>query len=249
MPLDGFTITKHKPSPRKFDGEETSIIWMADSKRWIQLIEGVQSDYAIIGGVDSPGDISQFPIAKPKGSLNGNQHGLEAQLLGVTFAGRVLGMTSSYEVYIPGDPNPKRAVRFFEISFDRGRASLRDYNFNVTMGGEANEFGVGRGTEEICLSPDGDRLAWMMHARAEETTLSLFLARWIPSLYQSPHVRIELRTSKLDGTDMKLLGFVEAKPDPRDTWTVNPYGLRWLPGGKKLSFIYENSLWTIPAGM
>jgi hypothetical protein len=56
---------------------------------------------------------------------------------------------------------------------------------------------------------------------------------------------ISLWTSRLDGSDMREIGQQDA---PRvDGWNTSLYDLSWTPDGKRLSFVCDGALWTLPA--
>jgi hypothetical protein len=100
-------------------------------------------------------------------------------------------------------------------------------------------------TEDVELSPPGDRLAWLIHIMAEPSLVQRMLSRWMPWLEARSH--IELRTTKLDGSDVNRIGYIELHYlQPYEDDYAGPGGLRWLPDGRRLSFVYQGGLWTVP---
>ncbi len=90
---------------------------------------------------------------------------------------------------------------------------------------------------ECALSPAGDRLAWILEPRA-------------PSA--GPPPRFELWTSGLRGETMVQVGSTSGKKgEPAGaSWTDESHGprdLRWLPGGKQVSFRLRDDLYLAPA--
>jgi hypothetical protein len=155
-------------------------------------------------------------------------------------------------------PAFQRKIDFFDISLDGGTAVCRPYVISLPKAGEAGEnLFDGNGSlsinEEVHLAPRGDRLAWIVHTHAEPSALETRLAEWIPSLKKASHLRTELRVSRLDGSEMRVIGYVETDlhalmSDMRETRALNePHGLRWLPNGQEVSFLYKGALWKVAA--
>lgn len=51
--------------------------------------------------------------------------------------------------------------------------------------------------------------------------------------------------SRIDGSGMHCLGSVPIKPD--DPAYKQPGEIRWVPGEKRISFLYHDTLYAIPA--
>jgi hypothetical protein len=88
---------------------------------------------------------------------------------------------------------------------------------------------VGRGVDiiEAAFSPWGDEIAWLLYRDA-----------------------FHLCVSRLDGSGLRVVGSFKNTPrlaaDPDSMLKGEPYYLRWTPGGKSLSFLYDNALWVAP---
>jgi hypothetical protein len=54
-----------------------------------------------------------------------------------------------------------------------------------------------------------------------------------------------LWVSRLNSTGMTEIGHQLALPETQDEDDIG--GLQWLPGGKKISFIYRDTLYTVAA--
>ena len=71
------------------------------------------------------------------------------------------------------------------------------------------------------------------------SVLSNLFHRLFPALKTLPQARVSLWVSNLDGSRMKELGYVKG--------IAFIPSLRWLPDGKRMSFIYDKALYTVPA--
>lgn len=74
------------------------------------------------------------------------------------------------------------------------------------------------------LSPQGDQLAWLIHYE------------------QGAKDIVELWVSRTDGSGMRGIGFAEVVPGRNYT---KPYFVQWLPGGKRLSFVCQDMVYSV----
>jgi hypothetical protein len=83
--------------------------------------------------------------------------------------------------------------------------------------------------EEIAAAPAGDRLVLRVsrHAVREGAVTELWMCR-------------------SDGGGMKMLGRQASPPAAAGRPDQVPRELRWVPGGRRVSFIYQGSLYTLP---
>jgi len=95
---------------------------------------------------------------------------------------------------------------------------------------------------ECRLSPQGDRVAFLLYVE-QQTLLETILRRFLPTFTQPKQQRIELWISGLKG-DAHCLGVMRL-PDTPDI--SRPYSMKWLPDGKRISYIYDNAIWIITA--
>jgi hypothetical protein len=96
---------------------------------------------------------------------------------------------------------------------------------------------------DLALSPSGDRLAWK--TIGDRIPFPDFVSRLLPFVDPSSHPVIGLWVSRVDGGDLHEIGDEDA---PRiDGWSQYLYDLGWTPNGKRVSFIFQGSLWTTPA--
>ncbi len=97
---------------------------------------------------------------------------------------------------------------------------------------------------DIVQSNEGNQLAWLL-----VSVRTPLMAKWLRLLYPRyavpPHTYIEMWLSRLDGSDMREVGYIVAEGDADEA--EQPDNLRWLPSDKKISFLYKEALWTVAA--
>ncbi|HLK60380.1 MAG TPA: hypothetical protein VKU00_27715 [Chthonomonadaceae bacterium] len=88
--------------------------------------------------------------------------------------------------------------------------------------------------EEMQISPNGRRLAWILFQ---------------PTASQDFH-KATLCTSSMDGSHMREIGHLRVPPlgsmGEISDFDQYPHRLKWLPDGKQLSFLYKDTLYTLP---
>jgi hypothetical protein len=97
---------------------------------------------------------------------------------------------------------------------------------------------------EAALSPKADRIAWVLTTSSVPRPLA-FLHRILPGVFRNvaPTRTFELATSRLDGKDIRSLGFQDGGKDNAGVIT----NLKWNPDGRRLSFVYRGNLYILPA--
>ncbi len=99
----------------------------------------------------------------------------------------------------------------------------------------------------LWVSPQGDRIAWQVTA-ANADPLRTWLHRLIPRLQANPSPTVGLWISRLDGSHVHEIGHIVVEPKAGDIDDPIPWlDVHWLPGGKKLSYEYEDRLYTVAA--
>lgn len=94
------------------------------------------------------------------------------------------------------------------------------------------------------LSPNGDRVAWLMCSQEQPLDLAYYV-RCLVTLHRIPHsafprYRSSLWVSRSDGSNAHKIGTDFASKS-------RPVCLNWTPDGTRLSFNYDNALWIVPA--
>src|SRR5207248_1115695 len=98
---------------------------------------------------------------------------------------------------------------------------------------------------DLEVSPDGERLAWVMWRRNRDP-LQSFVQRFLPRSFVSSPSRWEVWVSSVDGSHLRQIGH-EYLPAPESIETIPILTIQWLPDGKHLSFIYKDVLYMLPA--
>ena|SRR5579859_7318626 len=114
----------------------------------------------------------------------------------------------------------------FDVDVETERGATRAWEIRFPRGGRA---------QEVVLSPRADRLAWVFYFGSPYPGRNVTKER---------RATCEIWISCLDGSRMHLAGY---QSDYQDVYDVSLNGLKWLPDGKRLSFIYADALYTIPA--
>lgn len=193
-------------------------LWMPDSRRWVELQQVYRNDaykftYAVIHSLDHPQGVRKVRISS-------------------LADGMVAGISRSSQVVVHTDDRQQEAsshADFAEIGLDSKAASARKYRIRLPH--EARLW-------EVVMSPQGDRLAWLLSRNRE--------SKGLPDMYS-------LWVSDLKGGHMREIGHVEAQSEkttssPTGDRTHAPQTVRWTPGGKRLSFLYKDALYTVPVG-
>ena len=90
------------------------------------------------------------------------------------------------------------------------------------------------------VSPQGDRLAWLVESDYTPPG-SVWLRRVWVFLGQRKRPLVGLWISRVDGSHMQEIGHLNYKPGEEI-----PQDIRWTPDGKRLSFLYKGGLYTVP---
>jgi hypothetical protein len=96
---------------------------------------------------------------------------------------------------------------------------------------------------ERTLSLYGDRLVWDLWVH-HSSWADRLTHRFLPSTPLRFEERRELWVSGLDGSHMTEIGY---HPLSYRTGQDNLYQIQWLPGGKKISFLYRDGIYTASA--
>jgi hypothetical protein len=132
----------------------------------------------------------------------------------------VLGFNAAEEALVVWvQPQPPAQVTIARFNPDEAPPQVQTNTVEIPSGARADEY---------VLSPQGDRLAWLFYFRRDDKA----------------EPRTEIWLSDASGQHMKKVGGIVTR-------SPYPYHgadfireIQWHPGGKQLSFIYENVLFT-----
>ncbi|HLK56523.1 MAG TPA: hypothetical protein VKU00_08165 [Chthonomonadaceae bacterium] len=118
------------------------------------------------------------------------------------------------------------------------------YHLDLTQQGAVTSrtpirFPHGSWIQEMPFSNDGKRIAFLVH---QEYSLPLprFIRRYLSAFPDERGSRTYLIVSRIDGSERHTIGAVEGE-------SYRLYDLRWLPGDRYLSFLYNDELWKVPS--
>ncbi|HLV79905.1 MAG TPA: hypothetical protein VKT32_06460 [Chthonomonadaceae bacterium] len=138
--------------------------------------------------------------------------------------GLLAGLTGDNEIlmYYPPDPigrheTPITEAHFSLVPLTSATVTARDLTITIPTSMDI---------ASVLLSPQGDRLAWILQRGGLDSP--------VYTLYVSDG----------EGKGMRAIGSAPyVQVGKRYSW---PGDLRWLPDGKRVSFVYRNALYTVP---
>lgn len=101
--------------------------------------------------------------------------------------------------------------------------------------------------ESPVLSPKADKLAWVMK-REFVPPLARWLSRLFPSRTLEKQFQLSVWVGNLATGEKREVGSLtmpQSKAGDEDA--LMPYDLRWVPDNRRLSFLYGDTLYTVPA--
>lgn len=140
----------------------------------------------------------------------------------------MLGTLKGGEVLVVAvdDEKNRPYVVFHALDLERSPAGVRSSRVALPPG---------KGAWKLGLSPRGDRLVWLLGSPPGDHGIQ----RW------------SLWTSRVRGERMHCLGeHPDGQPDPERsgaTLDLSTLSLRWLPDGRRISFVAGSGLYVLPA--
>jgi len=129
-------------------------------------------------------------------------------------------------------------VDLFEVSLKKNAKPLRTHTVQIDPGYRV---------DEVVLSSTANRVLMRLYTSAPESGLHKLLERLGVLRRNQRTARDEIWVSDLNGRNRRLVGSVPVRPHGLGYESWVPMELRWLPDGKRISFIYENGLYVIEA--
>lgn len=232
--LDGWVRLECPAVP--FPGNETmfqhNIVWMPDSRHWLELAPEEHPRYRAVNGPNGRPLLEPIEPAQPvfentrvlihSLKTQGSQElPVEREIkLPSPMGGLALGFThrGTVLVWSGSDKRGATQVKMQEVELKGPVARVRPYGIRLPVACKVYE---------VVLDRQGQRLAWVLVEPNKEAGV------WV---------------SNLAGKGMRQIGALEIEYD-KDLGPTSeiPHTVRWLPDGKQLSFLYKNALWTVPA--
>jgi hypothetical protein len=218
---DGYKVEFNEWGGDELGPRLPGIAWLPDSRRWLAWSPARSKHPLKLYSVDAP-VASPVSITTPAAMTT------------------LLGVTPDHLVVQSDAPLPPATVKRITIStfgVYPNRTGVQSVSFPLPVTAQIND---------VELAPHGDRLAWMF-VDARRSSLVTMLVRLLPTLASRfpPTEGISVWVSRLDGTEMHEIGFQQTHMSGKDTNIATD--LRWMPDGKRLSFLMNDSLYSVPA--
>lgn len=214
--------------------------WMADSQHWTEWMYGPLTMQGSGWTKVKIHSLATPHVSQTISSLPPVLKGLE--ILSVQSEDTIIARTRDGETILPTSP-PRPGPFTVSIQTDYRRMqevsvwSLRKatplHQYRIRLPGLALQ---------VKASPQGDRLAWVVQFQSVSPFLKK-IRRFIPAWKEEKRLSLALYVSDLDGNHLQEIGRVDRNPKPESEVIEE---LHWLPGGKRLSFIMDDNLWTVP---
>jgi hypothetical protein len=202
------------------------VAWMPDSRHWVELSSGLEVDPNSPRTVTVPRRVIIHSVDAPGEVSKTPLLPDGGDLIGITPQRHLLTLT-------PRD-GEEHGAELEEYDLNANAALVRHFPVRTPPNGKFPY-------HQVALAPQGHRLAWLVPI--EKTPPGPpFLARFWTMAGNRPHTVETLWVTRLDGSEPQEVGYLPFKTDD-----PLPEDLRWLPGGKQLSFIYKGALYTVPA--
>jgi hypothetical protein len=215
--------------------------WLTDSHHWLQNVFGGNKSIGQIHlrNVDTPYVSQTFPTVPT--SLQG------LNILAALSQDRLLIRTPDPSTVVKAFSLPgARSVKEIQTTYrDKQQLSL----WNLRSGSLLRQWTIHLPglASDVHVSPQGDRMAWLLQNN-RALPWDTLLHRLFPAWRMVKHFSMSLWVSRLDGSQMHEVGSIVLRsPAVRAGQISWPWNIRWLPGGKRLSFLYNDALWTVPA--
>jgi hypothetical protein len=219
--LDGSSHSQWDPHP---SDEINPLCWRADSKAVVELVDAPNSDRLQLAILTDVQDVHQRKTVRfPTNTLLGAQ------------ADRFVFGPDQTLTAAPIFYNPKLpAAILVDLKTGAEKPIYVHFPESVTWAERTEN-----------LSPEGKHIAWEV-AYTQYDQPGAFLHRYIPAIPVKKHRYQAIWISRTDGGSPVEIGRVAVAPDEEEIENLN---VKWLPGSRRISFLYGDNLWTIPADL
>jgi hypothetical protein len=209
-------------------GDDTST-WLPGSRTWLDLPTLGQYGARPLAGLPI-GHLYRIDGSGPQPvHLTGVKN--PAWILGVLANGHGLAALDGPSIAFC------RSGTFRLAEFGIGNATVRTHEYRVpvpwyTLDGY------------VALSPHGDRLLWVLQRDRPPLGIGV-LGDWAASNLRHPVAQAdEIWVSGVDGADLHEVGRTPYRNGNRGAYLCS---CQWLPDGKRISFVYNHTLYVVPA--
>jgi len=206
----------------------TGIHWLPDSRRWIQPgsdSSGREATRLMVRSIDTPKEDGVIAIPKSCRSLFEGEN--SEAMVWLSEAHLVL-QTWTVE---PGEESTAHSVDFYEADLKKD-VPPRHWTVEVPR-----EWTI----EKVLVAPHADNVGWVFHRHYVSPLLTELHRLGLP-IRLTPAEETMVYVSRADGTEMREIGTTSTPQDANQDVEI-----KWLPGGKRLSFVYKNMLYTVSA--
>lgn len=216
------------------DGGMTQPFWCTGGKHWLQFHFGgiptaLHFTKIEMHSLNAPQTSEQFQSPPP--GLNG------LDILAAPSAGEIIARVPDHVAFQM--PKPSKGVKqpdgsmafiFTDTPTLRRAQTISVWSLHEAQPLHRYAIDLPGKVQEIAVSPDGERAAWLLQ---DGTGKIGAMALWV---------------SKLDGSGLYKVGnFGAGGKAAHGSGMDFPLQVVWVPGGKKVSFLYGEALWTVPA--
>jgi hypothetical protein len=205
--------------------------WLSDSRHWLQYAT-LDDGYFTVYSVDQPHMATRLDF--PDWKLHDWRY-TDYCLTSKNYLLLYDNLPGDSEVRPSGDPFDGTSITVCEYRLLPSTLLLHTYHVSSPNGQKM---------QSAVFSPSGDRIAIL----CDDTyvpPLLVWLHKWLPQIPATSQQRLSLWITRSDGSQPQEIGYIAIpKPDPNGSADIAD--LEWLPSGKRLSFIYEDSVYTVP---
>ena len=221
-------------SKRHIDWVALGPYWFTDSKRWLEMND---SDYTQIRVLAIDGN-SKYKYLKLHGTIGTSLVGLLPNDTLITIE-TDHPYRSTVPVATPGTatPEPSSFRDMYQFDLSSSKPGSKHSQIKLPMLAQVSL---------VMLSPKGDKLAWIL--LSERSPLGN-LSNWpiLRNLGVKTSHRLSIWVSAVDGSNFREVGHFPNYEGPSEFKIDDPIRtFQWLPSGKKLSFVHNDSLYTVP---
>ena len=211
-------------------------LWMPDSRHWILLQDkddpGTTSR-AMIYSIDSPRAYRTIPLSIP---AIAHCSGGISESTNIALQDRIQANLVCEDRWAGNDNRfVLRTVQTAQVLFG-AKPGTKDL-ISIPIPKEKK-------IVKALFDPNGLHILWIARSDYMPPYMG-WLHRLMPSSQSQQHSWYRFWVSGPDGKNAHEIGQIEIKPDPYLSMDM-PFAFSWLPDGKRVSFIYENKLYTVP---